>query len=472
MTPLMLSYAIFLPALTGFLFVTYVLRMDPEIGFFERLFLGFGIGTGLMTFEMFLIAWAGILFSTLIISSIQVASVIVFGYLAQSSGALFRRSSLPSFSIHGSRSMSWADYLRRALLVLLLGWIIVKVLIVSYESYILPVNSFDSWAHWSSGAKFIFYEKGLALDPSNEHYFGAGYLKVQRYPLHVPLLQVWASLCMNEAHESYMKVWSLYYYIAIIGLTYFSVRREASPFLALLAAFFVSSAPLLTYHALIAYADLPLGYYALGSAICFWKYIKRASTGNGHGRSGTLVLMGVFSAFGLWTKMEGLFFAFAWALGLALFLIRKKSWTNLFRYLTPVFAVAVPWYVFLLTTGTTVSYGEEKEAGAAVIHGLHLEVLPVILKELMASANFNMIFPFLFVLCLFGARIILRSDLKYLLVPLFTGLALFLFLYVATGSYMWVTKLTAIDRNILTLLPMVYYITALIAVTLLNSEGS
>jgi hypothetical protein len=234
----------------------------------------------------------------------------------------------------------------------------------------------------------------------------------------------------------------------------------------------VSSAPLLTYHAIIAYADLPLGYYALSSAICFWKYIKNTLNGNGHGSGGPLALMGVFAAFGLWTKMEGLLFAVAWALGLTLLLMKKMSWSNLFRYLIPVFIVAVPWYAFLLTTGASVSYGEEKEVGAAVAHGLHLEVLPVILKELMTSANFNMVFPFLFVLCLFGARIILRSDLKYLLVPLFMSLALFLFLYVATGSYMWVTTLTAIDRNILTFLPMVYYITVLIAVTLLNSEGS
>ena len=64
---LMLTYAILLPVLAGFPFVAYVLRFNPEIGFFESLFLGFGFGTGLMTFEMFLIAWVGIPFSTLIL---------------------------------------------------------------------------------------------------------------------------------------------------------------------------------------------------------------------------------------------------------------------------------------------------------------------------------------------------------------------------------------------------------------------
>jgi hypothetical protein len=230
---------------------------------------------------------------------------------------------------------------------------------------------------------------------------------------------------------------------------------------------------LLTYHAVIAYADLPLGYYVLGSAICFRKYTCSASDGNEHGSGGLLVLMGAFAAFGIWTKMEGLLFVVAWSVGLALLLFAKKMpLAGLVRYLVPVLVVAVPWYAFLLTTGVSVSYGEAKEIGQAVAGGLHLEVLPVIWKEMMFSANFNMIFPFLFMLCLLGARVILRSDLKYLLAPLFTGLALFLFLYVATGNYLWVTKLTAINRNMLTFLPMVYYMTALIAVKLMNNEGS
>jgi hypothetical protein len=125
----------------------------------------------------------------------------------------------------------------------------------------------------------------------------------------------------------------------------------------------------------------------------------------------------------------------------------------------------------LFTAGIEVSYGEEKAMEQAVAQGFHLEVLPVIAKEVVLSANFNLIFPFFFLLCLLGARAISRSDLRYLLAPVFFAFALFLFLYMGTGNYIWVTKLTAINRNMLTFLPVMYYVTTLTAVQLLSRSA-
>jgi hypothetical protein len=472
MTLVMLAYAILLPTLAGFFYVAFFLPSDEKHGFFERLFLGFGIGTGIVTFEMFIIGLLKIPFSTLIISLTQVATIIILVLLARRSGRSFRKVfAFPSENSR-NRPLVKANRLWSVFAVVLSVWILARVFFVWYESFLLPVNSYDSWTHWSSGAKFIFYEKGLALDPANEYFFGRGYLKVQRYPLNVPLMQVWASLCMGEAHEVYMKVWSAFYFICIAGLLFFSVSRETSPRAALLAAFFVSSAPLLTYHAVMAYADLPLGYYALGAAICLWRYVGSVRGGNGRGGGGWLVLMGTFVAFGIWTKMEGLMFAVAFSAGLALLLFMKRIPLKRFTsYLIPVIAVAVPWYIFLLTTGIEVSYGEEKAVEQAVAQGFHLEVLPVILKEIALSANFNIIFPFFFLLCLLGVKAISRSDLRYLLAPVFFAFALFLFLYVGTGNYIWVMKLTAINRNMLTFLPVMYFVTALTAVQLVSRSA-
>ena len=75
-------------------------------------------------------------------------------------------------------SPATATRLHRVVFMILTAWILAKVLFVLYEGFFLPENTSDSWEHWSSGAKFFYYEKGLALDPANEHFFGAGYLKV------------------------------------------------------------------------------------------------------------------------------------------------------------------------------------------------------------------------------------------------------------------------------------------------------
>ncbi len=55
MTIMMLAYALAVPSVSGFLFVTWCTRSDLKQSFFERFFLGFGIGTGIITFEMFLL---------------------------------------------------------------------------------------------------------------------------------------------------------------------------------------------------------------------------------------------------------------------------------------------------------------------------------------------------------------------------------------------------------------------------------
>ncbi len=364
-----------------------------------------------------------------------------------------------------------AAYLKRFIVFVLIAWILAKVLFVLYEGFFLPEHTSDSWEHWSSGAKFIFYEKGLALDPANEHFFGAGYLKVQRYPLNVPLMQVWISLCIGEAHEVYMKVWNALFFISMVGLLFFALRRKTTLMTALLAAFFLSTVPLLTYHALTAYADLPLSAYALGAMVCFWNAIEALKSGRAGHATGLFVLMGACAALCVWTKMEGLFFAAAFSASLALYYLMKKiSFTQVMAFLAPLVLVSVPWYVFLMSIGVPISYGKAELPGATMTAGIHFQVLPVIAEQILFSANFNLIFLFLFLLVIAGYRRIRESGLGYLYAVLLSVMAMFLVMYLGTDTYRWVMNLTAVNRNILTFIPMMYYVSALTAGRLLEGD--
>jgi hypothetical protein len=438
MTIMMLAYALAVPAATGFLFVTWCTRSDLKQSFFERLFLGFGIGTGMITFEMFLLGLLRIPLSMVVISIMQIATAILLGYLLYRSGTPWRQIFRQAAEGPGA-SLVKAPYLKRFIALVLIAWLLAKVLFVLYEGFSLPEHTSDSWEHWSSGAKFIFYEKGLALDPRNEHFFGAGYLKVQRYPLNVPLMQVWVSLCIGEAHEVYMKVWNSLFFISMIGLLFFALRRETTLMIALLAAFFLSTVPLLTYHALTAYADLPLSFYALGAMVCFWKTIDALKSGRAGYAGGLLVLTGACAALCVWTKVEGLFFAAAFSASLALYyLVKKISFTQVMAFLTPLVLITVPWYVFLRSISVPVSYGEGELLGATITKGIHFQVLPVIAEQILFSANFNLIFLFLFLLIIVGYRRILQSGLGYLYAALLSVMVMFLVLYLArkrTGGY-------------------------------------
>jgi hypothetical protein len=470
MTIMMLAYALAVPAVSGFLFVTVCTRSDLKQSFFERLFLGFGIGTGMITFEMFLLGLLQIPLSSAVISSVQIATAILLGYLLYRSGTPWRQIFGPAAEVPDA-SPSTAKYLERIVILVLTAWIFAKVLFVLYEGFFLPEHTSDSWEHWSSGAKFFFYEKGLALDTGNEHFFGAGYLKVQRYPLNVPLMQVWVSLCIGEAHEVYMKVWNSLFFICMIGLLFFALRRKTSRMIALLAAFFLSTVPLLTYHALTAYADLTLSFYALGALVCFWNAIEALKSGRAGYARGLFVLTGACAALCVWTKMEGLFFAAAFSASLALYyLVKKISFTQVMAFLAPLVLVSVPWYVFLMSIGVPVIYGKAELPGATMTEGIHFQVLPVIAEQILFSANFNLIFLFLFLLIIVGYRRIRESGLEYLYAALLSIMAMFLVLYLGTGVYRWVMNLTAVNRNILTFIPMMYYVAALTAGRLFEGD--
>jgi 4-amino-4-deoxy-L-arabinose transferase-like glycosyltransferase len=268
-----------------------------------------------------------------------------------------------------------------------------------------------------------------------------------------------------------MKVWNALFFICMVGLLFFALRRQATLMIALLAAFFLSTVPLLTYHALTAYADLPLSSYALGAMVCFWQTIDALKSGRaGHAR-GLLVLMGAFTALCVWTKVEGLFFAAAFSASLMLyFLIKRVPLRRSIAYLAPLALITAPWYVFLLFIGVPVSYGEGKMLGEAIAKGIHFQVIPMIAEQILFSANFNIIFPALFLLMVLGCRSIVRSGLAYLYTVVLAVMAMFLVLYLGTETYRWVLNLTAVNRNILTFIPMMYYVAALTASTLLQGE--
>ena len=464
----MLIYAFFLPTATGFLLVSYFSRRDKKEGFFERLLLGFGLGMGMLTFEMFIAALLRINFSLFLLSAIQILTAAFFAWLLfKSKYSLKEVLNISPFSDKEAPvpCQRWASIVRSLFVLLITGWILLKFFFVIYEGAIWPVFAWDSLENWSSGAKYFFYVKGLMLDHGSEHFFGKGYRTFLNYPLHIPLMQVWFSVCLGNIHEAYMKYWNVVYFVSVVALLFFAVRREASQVIAILAAFFLSSVPLLTYHAIDAYADLPLGYYALATAIYFRRYMEKSEKQRDD-NYGFLVLIGVFAALCIWTKIEGILFSLAFSAALFLYLLMKRSSfrsfiKSLFFYSIPIGIVGISWFAFLTLNAIK---------GPPVALGLHFEVLPVILKQIFFSANFNIIFMFLLVIILLGYRSILHSYLKYLLAPLLTVMLMFLFIYITTNHYHFVMDLTAVNRNVLTFIPMMYYVSALIAAHLLKLE--
>ena len=470
-----LLFSFLIPTLTGFLFVSWLLGDKSETSLIERVVLGFGIGMGLLTYEIFLLGIVGIPFSVFIITAGQVLfsllMIFLIYYSGRPLGSLLSRA--PGRAFFDGEARPRGLYLFVSLF--LFAWIVVKVVLVFHEGVSRPMYSWDTWANWSAGAKFFFYQKGLFLERGSEHFFGDGYRAFLGHPLHTALLQVWTALWLGEFHEAYVKLWNSFYFLATLALFFLFLKRESSWFYALLMTFFLSTIPLLTFHGTSGYAELPLAFYSLAAALLFFRYMKSVDRG-------LLALSGVALAMGIMTKNEGIFFLVAVGCTLFLFLIftRRKFFTNILWFILPFALFCAPWFIFKRIYGlgfghsgddSSVAWLADPNLEVEVGRSLYWEVLPALFESIFLSINFNLLFLFCILFSLLGVKSILISNLKYLYVIIIVVIAQFLFVYL-TIEMAAVTEFTGVFRNMLTFISIIFFTSALVLHALMTPDGA
>ena len=454
MTVASLALAVVVPAVIGWLVARLCLAGSDDRSLLEEVVLGWGLGMGLVSLVLFAFGAVGARFT---LGRVLVPAAIAIVVLA----AVSRRVRIPARTRAGAlQAFASMPRASQAATVGLGAWLGVKGVVTVWEALLLPIYSWDGWSQWSGGAKFFFLRGGFNLDPADPHFFGwdAGRVYLN-YQLHVSLAQVWFALCLGRFDEVLVKAWAPLTYVAMVALLYRTLRRETTVPVALLFALALASAPLLTFHAFEGYADLTLAFYELAAVACFWRVVR---SGGAHGDRGALVLTGCFAALAIWTKQEGLLFAVALLGAAVAYLVAKRRlearWPAL---VLPPAVLLVAWFMFLGAHGLPLfGRGEVEEAA------WHWEVFPVLGRELLLSANFNLVFVVFAVVTAWGFRTIARSELKYPYLVLAGLVALLLLVYLTTENFRFVMNLTGADRNVLTLLPIVYLLTGLAAARL------
>ncbi len=466
MNPLFLIPAFAVPTVTGYVFVAWLLSGDERATVAERLFLGFGAGAGMLSFVMLLMGFAGIRYGVSSITAVMLAVCAVFAWLSSRSGGLKKNLFSGGFGLNpfigGS---SWRNYAAAVILI----WLALKVSFVAYEGFTRPIFAWDAWVNWSAGAKAFYYDRGLMLGASREEFFGGVYRPFLGHPVHLPLLQVWSALWLGGFHEAYVKVWSVFYYITLLGVMFTAVRREAGGFYALVVLFFLSSAPLPIFHAIDAYADIQLGWYALCSALFLWWHVE-------DGKRRTLAACAFFVAMGLLTKNEGIIFAAAVAFALVLRSVierrglEKKGLLDAAIGFVPVVVIlTLPWFAFKFShsfgfghTGSGLKWLSDPKFGQEASGSIHWEIFVPALREFFLRANFGLIFAFWFFVSIAAIKTLLKTGLRYLHAYLLFVIAFYFFIYL-TLEVTAVTEVTGINRNMLAYAPVMLFSSAVLA---------
>jgi len=432
----------------------------------EALSFGLGLGLGLTSFWMFLLGLSGIPFSRLSVGMPVLVFALVFFFLMRRAA----KGGPGQWPLSGA-PLPWPALTgwRLAIFVLMALWVGIKTAFVFYESMTRPVFTFDNYINWAVSAKFFYYKAGLLLDPSNEHFFGRGYRLFIGHPLHLPLIETWLATALGRFHEVYVKIPSALYFTGILGVLYYSVRREAGPFYAMATVFFMATAPILTAHGMASYADLPLSFFALAGSSLLLRFLREDSRA-------ALSLSGLFLGLAVFVKNEGLFFPLAGGLVLLLFLLLRRRrasaapvLSSIAAFVLPMAFIIGPWLIFKAYYGIGFGhsgpasgldwFGDPYYAGR-VARGVHWEVIGKALSAIFLTANYNLVFPLWILAGILGRKTIMRGELKYLYLMILLVISMFAFVYL-TLEVAAVTEQTGIHRNTLTYLPMVYLCAAL-----------
>lgn len=458
--------------LMGSMIASFALRRDANIGWTEKIFIGFGLGSGLQTYIMFLTGIAGIPFSFTLFFLLDVLIAALFAVFLYH--AAISAHSLQRERVEASPSFKFV------IAAALTAWVALKIGFVFYENLARPIYTWDAWIHWAPGAKLFFYEKGFLLG-SEEHYFGKSY----RYPGHpmlFTLLQIWSALSLGEFHEIYVKFWSFLFFVGILGLTYFSLKTEVNRFHALVTIFLLSGFPLMTFHGTDAYSDLPLGFYALAGTIFLYRYLNTQTRI-------PLILSAFFFSMAALTKNEGLFFPLSAGVVILTALFTGKGFRkkDLFIFVLVFVAFFGPWFLFKFVNGFGYGHGQWNVSGNSALpsklawfsdptfspntqKNIHWEVLPIYLKENFFSANYGLLFPSWLLISLFLFREIISTNLKYLYLYLFSIISMFIFVYL-TLEVTAVTQVSGLHRNTLTFAPIILYVLSLLCRPLITKSA-
>jgi len=472
--------SLFLPSLSGMIILFSCLRnRAKEFNGLELLFFGFALGTGIIAWLLFNLSLFEISLSTgAAITTVFFVLVIIFHIVRRliksrpetSASAIYNNLHELKTGLQSRiKAQSSAGLL---LLTVLLLWIVLKVCFVFFEDFNRPIFAFDSFVNWAGGAKFFFYNNSLVLDPLREHFLGSGYRMFLGHPLYLPLLQVWISNWIGGFHEVYVKAPSAFYFLGILAILFYELRKECGLWVSLLTVLLLAGSPLLTTHAMTSYADLPLAFYAFLGTVFFWRFIAKKE-------KRFIFISGIFLGIGMIVKNEGLLFVVALFNSLLLFLIFNKGKKDILfcalSFLLPVIVIAGPWIVYKTSIG--LGFGHTGNMSgldwlsdplqADIARKVHWEVLPTALKEIFLRPGFNLIFVFCIFLVLTGFKTILRDRVKYLFIILFQTALMFFFVYL-TLEPLAVTRATGFHRNILTYAPALFLSAAL----LLSSKKS
>ncbi|MDD5496507.1 MAG: glycosyltransferase family 39 protein, partial [Candidatus Omnitrophica bacterium] len=388
----------------------------------ERIAVSYGLGMGVVTLEMLLFYFLKLSFS---LTAIMAPWLILF---------LINGIRL----LKGRREKVKATLLSDSgkphpfLTAFLAGGILFETAYTVFRALIKPLESYDAVAIYAIKSK-IFYLAGAI--PQDFFTRLAGLFPHPDYPLNIPLAQTLLYLGSGSLNDQLVKTIFPLYFLGILTMLYFAVRRFAGRTYAILFTFLLATIPHFNAYATNGYLEVPLAYYYFLSALFLFRWIADTSQGR------YLVLSAVMSALAGWTKNEGIMYCAVNTVVLTVFIfftrkpLKIRMIRDLFLYIGIMALLLLPWYYIKMTASL---HNEEVGLDTVGFQSLFMQwykIKPILYefqKEFFGPKKWNIIWPVLLYLLLVNRKRSVSGVGRYAALSIALAIAGYVAVYFAS----------------------------------------
>jgi len=314
------------PTALGFV---VTLLISPDVRFWERVALGYGLGFAFLTLGMFFLNVVGFKFSLL--NTLILVGGIFFVLVAY----LIKKSRTAPFSpteIHFFRRMKETvdslSIFEKIMVSLLCFFIISNIVIGLYW----PVYWSDALTVYDFRAKLLVSTLSFPRAASLNVWYPES---VFSYPPMTSLVHTWL----------YLWGWAnpkIFYPLLLISLAtifYYSLRDYSPRYHCLVFTLILVTVPHLFTHATSAYTNFPFAFYFSVATLYLYRWMTQE-------KRGFLVLSGIFLGLCSWVRYESEIFFLGYMVVLVVFSVSRKHYLAPFLFALLYFAIEPLWKIY------------------------------------------------------------------------------------------------------------------------------
>lgn len=312
-----------IPILSGILLVHLIWPVKGSVFFLLKLALGLGLGMGFNSIIYFLMLLVAPAFQGHLFLSASILILLLIMALLKE-----RNNQWPIIKITQISRGQWVLISITSIAFIFSGLTFFNL------TKSRPQGSYDAWGIWNRAARFIYRDlENWKATLSPDLYWGTH----PDYPLLIPLNVVWGWKVIGKETLRTPAVQSGIFVAGTFLLMFSAIQVTRTLGQASLAALVLLGTPVFISNGYGQIADIPMAFFILATCVLLYLYIKLD-------QPKLLLIAGIMSGLGAWTKNEGILFLVISFPALFLGLGGKKFSRLLGSYLA---GLAIPLIVIL-----------------------------------------------------------------------------------------------------------------------------